>query len=324
MQPGTRAHVRFILREPLLLLPGDRFIVRMFSPVVTIGGGMVLDIAAPAQDAPGRPRSASGEAGDSEPADRVALLVKESKYGVSVADLVARTGLLASEIHAIAQSGDFLYLPDPHHWLVSRAWVDQKISKLREILKDFHRRNPLQPGLAKEELRSRELAGAPAFLLDAMLTQVKDITAEGEIVRLTSHRVALKQDEEEAVGKIEELFRQGGLAVPATPEVLAKSGVEAARARSLLQILLRNRKLVRISDDLIYHVSAIETLRQMLAAKKGRPFRRARVQGLDRRLPQVRHPSARIPGPRTNHAPRRRFAGSHLSLTEGGQEQNSP
>jgi selenocysteine-specific elongation factor len=54
--------------------------------------------------------------------------------------------------------------------------------------------------------------------------------------------------------------------------VLAKSGVESARARSLLQILLRNRKLVRISDELIYHVSAIETLRQMLAARKGVRF----------------------------------------------------
>jgi selenocysteine-specific elongation factor len=95
---------------------------------------------------------------------------------------------------------------------------------------------------------------------------------EGETVRLASHRVALKQDEEQAVGKIEELFRAGGLAVPSTPEVLAKSGVEAARARSLLQILLRNRKLVRVGEDLIYHASAIEQLRGMLAGKKGVRF----------------------------------------------------
>ena len=47
IQPGTRRYVRIVLREPLLLLPGDRFIVRMFSPVVTIGGGVVLDIAPP-------------------------------------------------------------------------------------------------------------------------------------------------------------------------------------------------------------------------------------------------------------------------------------
>ena len=109
-------------------------------------------------------------------------------------------------------------------------------------------------------------------MLDALLARAKDIVAEGENVRLASHRVALKQDEEEATAKIEAHFRDGGLAVPSTPEVLAKSGVEAARARSLLQILLKNRKLVRVGDELIYHASAVEGLRKSLAARKGQKF----------------------------------------------------
>ncbi len=272
MRPGTRANVRFLLRDPLLLLPGDRFIVRMFSPVVTIGGGVVLDIAAPVRIRRAELAARLAKLVDAAPADRVALLVAESKHGMSVSELVARTGLLPAEIRKIGEAGEFVYLPDPHSWLAARAWAGQKIAQFRDVLKDFHRKNPLQPGLAKEELRSRELAGAPAFLFDALLGRAADIIAEGENVRLSSHRVALKQDEEEAVGKIEGLFRQGGLAVPATPEVLAKSGVEPARARSLLQILLRNRKLVRVGEDLIYHASAIETLRQMLAARKGVRF----------------------------------------------------
>jgi len=68
------------------------------------------------------------------------------------------------------------------------------------------------------------------------------------------------------------LFRAGGLAVPATSEVLAKSGVDLARARTLLQILLRNRKLVRAGDDLIFHASALDQLRALLAARKGSRF----------------------------------------------------
>ena len=272
MRPGTRANVRFLLHDPLLLLPGDRFIVRMFSPVVTIGGGVVLDI-----DAPPRVRRAHlderlKKLAAAKPAERVAVLVAESGHGMSVNDLVARTGLLASEIGSIGESGEFVYLPDPHAWLASRAWTEEKLAGFREILKGFHRRNPLQPGLPKEELRSRELAKAPGFLLDALLARTKDIVSDGETIRLASHRVALKQDEEEAVEKIEALFRNGGLAVPSTPEVLAKSGVEAARARSLLQILLRNRKLLHVGEDLIYHASAIDTLRQMLAARKGVRF----------------------------------------------------
>jgi selenocysteine-specific elongation factor len=264
MKAGTRAHVRFVLREPLLLLPGDRFIVRMFSPVVTIGGGVVLDIAAP-----GRLRRAQLDQRLTklESGDRVSILVNESEFGLSSAQLVARTGMRASGIGepagVVRLQGD---------WLVASAWIERMLAKFREILKDFHRKNPLQPGLAKEALRSRELPGAPAFLLDALLARAKDIVADGENMRLASHRVALKEDETAATEKIEAQFRDGGLAVPSTQEVLAKSGVEAARARPLLQILLKNRKLIRVGDDLIYHASAVEGLRKTLAARKGARF----------------------------------------------------
>jgi selenocysteine-specific elongation factor len=264
VKPGTRTHVRYVLRDPLLLLPGDRFIVRMFSPVVTIGGGVILDIAPPS-----RMRRAQLEQRltQMESGDPVAILVNESKFGISVAGLMARTGMLASEIGEPAGtsrlSGD---------WLIATSSIDQLVAKFRAILKDFHRRNPLQAGLAKEELRSRELAGAPAFLLDSIVARAKDIVAEGDIMRLASHRVALKEDEEAATGKIEALFRDAGLAVPSTPEVLAKSGVEPARARTLLQILLKNRKLIRVGDELIYHASAVDALRQSLAARKGVRF----------------------------------------------------
>ncbi|HEV8144969.1 MAG TPA: selenocysteine-specific translation elongation factor [Bryobacteraceae bacterium] len=272
VRPGTRANVRFLLREPLLMLPGDRFIVRMFSPVVTIGGGIVLDIAAPRRSRrtalAARLRALDGATA----AERIALLVQESTHGMSVAELVARTGFLSAEIRKIAEAGEFLYLPEPQAWLASQEWSGKVIADLRAALAAFHRANPLQPGLSKEELRSRHLGDAPPFLLDALLVRTKDLVAEGDLVRLASHRLALKQDEEAAVAKIEVLFLEGGLAVPATSEVLAKSGVEAARARSLLQILLRARKLIRVGEDLVYHTSAIEGLRALLASKKGTRF----------------------------------------------------
>jgi len=108
--------------------------------------------------------------------------------------------------------------------------------------------------------------------MDALLAYSKTLTVEGETVRLSSHRVALKQDEEEATAKIENAFRSGGLATPAVREVLAKSGVDPARARTLLQLMLRDKRLVRVSDDLVFHASAIESLRLLLAQKKGAQF----------------------------------------------------
>ena len=268
MQPGSRSYVRFVLREPLLLLPGDRFIVRMFSPVVTIGGGTALDIAGPRRTSIERMRILdTGGA-----ADAAALAIRESRHGMGLADLVARMGLTEAEIRKAVNSPDLIVLDAPQFWAMDARWAAGQLETIQQTLKQFHRDYPLLPGLSKEQLRSKQLAGAPAFLLDALLSRAKTMVVEGEIVRLASHKVALKRDEEEASGKIESAFREAGLAVPAVPEVLAKAGVETARARSVLQLLIREKKLIRIGDDLVFHESAIRSLRELLALRKGTRF----------------------------------------------------
>jgi selenocysteine-specific elongation factor len=82
----------------------------------------------------------------------------------------------------------------------------------------------------------------------------------------------LKQDEEQARAAIESAFLQAGLAAPAVGDVLKASGVEPARARTILQILLREARLTRISDDLVLHTAALGQLREQLALKKGQRF----------------------------------------------------
>jgi selenocysteine-specific elongation factor len=143
---------------------------------------------------------------------------------------------------------------------------------MHETLQQFHRKNPLLAGLSKEELRSKQLPGAPAWLLDALLVRAKTLAVDGETVRLASHQISLKQDEADASAKIESAFQAAGLEVPSLHEVLGKSGVEPTRARTILQLLLRDKKLVRISDELVFHASAIRSLRELLAKKKGARF----------------------------------------------------
>jgi selenocysteine-specific elongation factor len=266
--PGSREYVRLVLSEPLLLLPGDRFIVRMFSPVVTIGGGVVLDIAAPRRAPLERLRILE----NASLSDRVALLARESRYGIGLADLVARTGLLEADLRKAAGAAALTVLESPQFWLLDPGWVTKQLDALHEHVKQFHRQNPLLAGVSKEELRSKYFPGAPTWLMDALLTRSRTLTAEGEVVRLSSHKVALKQDEEDATVKIENAFRAGGLATPAVQEVLAKSGVDPNRARTLLQLMLRDQRLVRVSDELVFHASAMQSLRALLAHKKGQRF----------------------------------------------------
>ena len=268
LQPGTRDYVRFLLSEPLLLVPGDRFIVRMFSPVVTIGGGRVLDNAGPRKGAPERMRIL-----ETAPlSDRIGLLVSEARYGMGMPELVARTGLLEADIRKAAAFAPVIAFENPHFWLLDSKWTARQIDAIHETLKQFHRKNPLLGGLSKEELRSKQLPGAPAWLMDALLARGKTLAVDAETVRLVSHHISLKQDEADASAKIESAFQGAGLAVPSMSEVLAKSGVEPARARNILQLLLRDKRLVRVSDELVFHASAIRCLRELLAAKKGARF----------------------------------------------------
>jgi selenocysteine-specific elongation factor len=273
MRPGSTAYVRLILRRAALLLPGDGFIIRMFSPVATIGGGTVVDIKLDI----GARRYRKGDdvkarletlcAGTA--AARIALLVREAPFGMGMADLVARTGLSEGEIAAAAVQAPLAVIAQPEPWYVDRTWMQAERARIVRTVREFHQRTPLLPGIARQELRG----GAPVFVLDALLADLKETVAEGDLVRSPGHKLVLTEDEEQARGKIERAFENAGLAVPAMAEVLAGSGVEAARARALLQILLREKRLVRINDELVFHHTAIARLHQLLGGHKGERFR---------------------------------------------------
>jgi selenocysteine-specific elongation factor len=269
MRPGSAAYARLILRQAALLLPGDRFIIRMFSPVVTIGGGVVVDIGAKRYRKADEVKARLETLYSGDSAARLAILVREAAYGMGMADLVVRTGMSPSEIVAAAAKAPLVSIPQPQPWFVDRAWMQAERARLIQTVREFHLQFPLLPGIARQELRG----SAPVFVLDALLSDAKEIVAEGELVRSRGHKLVLKEDEEQARAKIERAFEESGLAVPAMAEVLAKSGVEPSRARSLLQILLRERRLVRISDELVFHQSAIGQLRELLARHKGESFR---------------------------------------------------
>ena len=266
LQPGASAPARLILRQPALLFPGDRFIIRMFSPVITIGGGVVVDLPTSARSAGAAERIAALT--NADPSTRIALLVRESEFGLDAAELTARTGWRAAEIAAAAKS--LVRMGDS--WYADPEWAKRTRAALVDAVRAFHRQTPLAAGIAKQDLRARTMARVPPLVIDALLAGAPDLVVEGETVRLKGHKVVLKEDEEQARAAIERSFESAGLAVPPLAEALAKSGVEPRRARTLLEILIREKHLLRISDELVFHATAIDGLRRLLASRKSQTF----------------------------------------------------
>ena len=266
LEPGSQALVRLELREPTLLLPGDRFIVRLFSPVITIGGGTVIDISPPRRSTAFPSKEARARAFER---DLAGAVIEESPGGLPLSTAIARTGLKAAQILI----GNRPVVRDASGtWLIHPPWLLERAARLEGLLGDFHVANPLQPGWSKEEARARLMPQSPAVVFEHLLAETKSVTAVGDLLRLTSHRIVLQQDESAALAKMEKLFADAGLSVPATNEVLAQSGIDPTRAKTLLQALLRDRKLVRISAELVYHATALDQVQALLKAKAGQRF----------------------------------------------------
>jgi selenocysteine-specific elongation factor len=274
LSPGSQAFARFKLPEAALLLPGDRFIIRQFSPVITIGGGVVLD-AAPIPRMPELAGFLDVLADGTPESILAARIARRGHAGISMAGVVRETGWTTRLIEAYAEpglkQGQVVRVGDLLVHAPAMSRLQQSIVKNVE---SFQQKNSLVAGIAREELREQVKASAEVFAEAlAALVREKKVEAAGDVVRLPGRGVAMKDEEAESKAKIEAAFASAGLKVPALSEVIAGLKVDKARAQKIVTLLLRDKVLVKISDELVFHRSALEELRRQLAAQKAKASR---------------------------------------------------
>src|SRR5436309_1863933 len=271
--PGLTVFARLRLSDPVLLLPGDRFIIRKFSPVVTIGGGAVLD-AAPLRRVPkSAQHSFLGILASGDPTSVLrARIERRGDRGLPLTAAVAETGWRREQINnylrnSIAE-GAIISIGD---LLVGSSAIETMKSELESKLAKFHQQNPLVAGMSKEALREALDAepGVFGYALDS-LANAKKVEIVGEFVRLAGRGVVMKDEEAESKQIIEKAFAAAGLRVPALHDVLAGLKVDKARAQKLVTLLLRDKVLIKISDDLVFHSEALQALRRQLGAEKSK------------------------------------------------------
>ncbi len=268
LRPGAEAFVRILLREEQMLWPRQRFILRQFSPVITIAGGEILEANGRRYRRGESPDARLSVLGSGDWSAVLKLLVREAPLGLSLADLIARTGLTPQELAIASGSTKLRWLADGE-WLTDPDQMEALRRKLLQAVSDFHSAQPLQPGLGKADAKAAIAPGAPAFFFDELIATSPELIADGTVIRRRGRQVVLQQPEEDASERIEAAFRQAGLAVPTVPEVLGASGIDAGRARAVLQILLRSGRLVRVTDTLIFHAAAIDRLKATIETRRG-------------------------------------------------------
>jgi selenocysteine-specific elongation factor len=272
LRPGESGLARLKLDDAVMALPGDRFIVRQFSPVVTIGGGVVLDALEPVRRMKAEERLAFVR--ELEPASPATVLLarisRRGPDGLSVSEATAETGRLpprvnstASELLASAKIERFADL------LVSSDTVAKLRAAMKETVNAFHKANPLVAGISREELREKLGIGSEVYRgVEELLVRDKQLEVAGELVHATGRGVVLRDEEAESKKQIEAAFASAGLKVPLLKDVLASLPIDKTRAQKIVTLLLRDRVLVKVGDDLVFHRDALDGLRRLVVAQK--------------------------------------------------------
>jgi selenocysteine-specific elongation factor len=270
LEPGASAYAQLRLEAPAFCLHGDAFIIRQFSPAVTIGGGRVLN-PHPAKHK-NTDRSATAylevlERGSA--ADAVlAMISMQAPRAVDLGELNSLFGMPEAELRlvcdSLAKDKKILVVPatPPVCLLPENAKALEKSTLA--LLTEFHEQNPLQRGLSREELRKRVYGELPQevfrYILD-QLVQKKRISLQEEVVGIFGREVQLSPGEESTRKKIEAVFRDAGFQPPAISELTGAIREEPELVRRIYFWMLKQRILIKVSDELTWHHSALEEIK---------------------------------------------------------------
>jgi selenocysteine-specific elongation factor len=276
LAPGESALVQLRPTDDVVVVRGDRYIVRQFSPVITIGGGEILDPLArrPTRKDSGRVQFLETlEISSRE--EILRAMVQRNILGMGLQEIVSRTGWLESEVQAatekLTQVKAVRMVSASPLLLLAEGVFQEVLKNVQTRVEAFHRENPLLPGIPREELRGavgRRVRTETFRAAIEELAKQNKVALQGELVKKPGTEVTLTPEELRAKEQIEQAFSKAGLAVPSVKEVLAQLAIENRRAERILQILLREKVLVRVSPELIFHRAALESLPGLLQTYK--------------------------------------------------------
>jgi selenocysteine-specific elongation factor len=196
------------------------------------------------------------------------LLVEESPTGRLLGELVRATGVDAGHVLSLVKSNADLFFHAPTGRAFSKRWLGTKRTELIEWLRKFHAANPSASGAPISSARLDLSPEIAAILTDGFPA----VRVHGDFIALTSHRAVFNDQESRALSTIENAFRQAGYQPPQIDEVLRSAAPDPKKGRALLELLVKDKKLVRIADGLIFHADVITHVRSSLSAHKGRRF----------------------------------------------------
>jgi len=270
IEPGKHGYIQFRAEESFACARGDRFVVRSYSPMVTIGGGVVLDTV------PRRHKRMDPEVINilqakerGTPDDLLeswlsilplGAQVKEAEraLGLSEADIVYAKNILLEKGTVASLSGDRLI-----HAAALTATTDRALNALLA----YHKSNPLRTGMPKEELRGTLGKAADSRSFAALLSRWQAdgrVTTEAASIRHAEFEIELNPRQQALMDRTIELFRGAKYSPPSVDDVSRELGAPPDAIFAMVKLAQSRGQLERVADGLYYHIETWEDARRIV------------------------------------------------------------
>lgn len=269
LKPGQSAYVQVRLEQPVVAVAGDRFVIRRYSPAVTIGGGVILDAHLPKLSRGTRTELLETLANGTLQ-ERVELMAKlEGLRGLTIREVQARTGIkietLAKELKTIPRvvdSGD-------RRWIHADVIADFR-RRAMEFLQAYFKETKMALNVPKSEFVQKLLPHeAPVNFLLQDLAREKIVAVQGDALDIPGRSKALGGAEGELARLIEQRYAAAGLQTFAVSELIKTIAQKPKVIEGVVGFLVKNGTLVRLAEGVYVHKDVLVSARERMASRKG-------------------------------------------------------
>lgn len=273
LEPGKQGYVQFRGELPFACARGDRFVVRSYSPMATIGGGTVLDAASTRhkrKDPAVLAALAAKERGS--PEDLLETWLQTAQAGGIRKELGKAVGLpeaeLAPALEKLVAAGTAVALGSDR--VIHRSILTGLTDKAQASLEAYHKSNPLRPGMPKEELRGDLGRAIDPRTFGALLTHWQEqglVSADAASVRKAGFTVELPERDQKTLERIADLYRRAEYNAPSVEEAAEELGLPPEQVSTLIRVGQDRGKMVRIQEGLYYHGDTIEAAKKLVESQ---------------------------------------------------------
>lgn len=274
--PGGNAFAQVRLENPVAALRGDRFVLRSYSPVQTIGGGTILHPLPRKHKGQEKRRAATAlqtlMAGDENQIIRWHVL-DAGWSGISESELQVRANvppkILERALQIFMGQKQVILYDKENRRLLHPDVLSELKKAILDNLSEYHRKFPLKPGMPKEELVAQLGKPVETKLYNFVLRQLAEselVATEMEWVRLSSHKIDLTRDEKIIREKIEKIIKDSGLQPPSIKEIAPNLPGTPRQHQDVLEWMISQGILVKVKEDIYFHSTVLTDLHQRLVA----------------------------------------------------------